>query len=111
MMLEKESKNFKDYIDLLMQSHIENGILVPEPSSDKMGADESTGTSRSVMVDLANMQTIEAEKWCSTTAAESYPQLYEPPKPGFFSTQPAPEKPGVTVKQLDTQTGINFILE
>jgi hypothetical protein len=108
--LEEESTGLKDYIGLLKQSHIENGIFIPEPSSDKIDElDESTGTS--VMVDLTEMQAIEAERWCSTTAAESEPQPYEPPKAGLFSMPPASEQPGLTVKQLNTQTGINFILE
>ena len=118
--LTKENLDFKDYIDLLRQSLVENSISIPEPPPNLMIESPNKPIAPSglaeephpaVVVDLAELQTIEAERWCSTQAAENQTRNYEPPETGLSSIDSTSERPNITVQQLNTQTGINFILE
>jgi hypothetical protein len=64
-----------------------------------------------VMIDLTQLDNIEAERWCSTQAAEEEPSPYEPltAVPPAFNVQL--EQPGVHHAPLDTQAGVDFVLE
>ncbi len=70
-----------------------------------------------VTIDLRNMRSIDAERWCGIIAAETEPRTYETPSfdplswdRSVHSDASSPDAIASS-GPLDAQTGINFILE
>jgi hypothetical protein len=118
--LVRENEDYACNIDLLRKSLVSNTIpileapknLDTETCTEAAESAESTEIPDSVVtVDITDLQIIEGEQWCSTKAAEAEPRRYESPRDALPLKDSILERPDVPLQQLDTQTGINFILE
>ncbi|KAF2092550.1 hypothetical protein NA57DRAFT_62417 [Rhizodiscina lignyota] len=87
---------------------------IPSSVPSSTGIDDQFSN---VTIDLRDMQNIEAERWCSTNAAEHEPRSFEVPSfdpvmwENFVQQEGGTSAAGAHFGPLDAQTGINFILE
>lgn len=137
----KDTALLRQHISVMEQTLLASGIGIPNmpgllgeypgvgttgtpydlssvPSSIPCSVPSSTGREdpfSNVTIDLRDMHSVEPERWCSAVAAETDPRLYEAPsfEPFMWENLAPPEtgSSGASHGEIDSQAGINFILE
>lgn len=116
-----ENMGLKDHIGLLKDILESNRIPIPEALvtqgtesayvSGQQSRSDTDISAGDLTIDLTEMQTVEAERWCSEQAAETDPRPYEAPTiDPSVETSASELQESPRPQSLDSQAGIDFVL-